>query len=590
MNTRDKEIYWTWPTVVIPMTSQPALIAFFNDMHGNGSQREIWVDPFCMPVEQVDLFGLLFSEIARQCGINYFPRGRFALQMKLGDRSEIIFLSTNQVLICYQKKSGEYAFEVIANRLGKGSYGEVYKGNGTWRPDLFGKFYLKPAENAGHVVKLYFKGSSARTSYDEAVREYILSAMTAHLHPKKPLMVKPGIAGMVGRFIPGETLDKVIRKANLSIVKRLELSIAILEALQKQIHDHGILHRDIKPENFIIDVGSMTVKIIDLNLSRKINDRFVVLDPDGKPRIFGTPLYMSSEMFHRRAPVDELSDLCSVGHILSELWGNKALQAINTHVQLDKYVSAPVFNALFHNIVEGMAPGTKVNIEKLLLKLVSPDKTKRGTIADAIYNFNAIRSNVMLESFGRQERLKSAWLRAHYTGLAVNFEMYWILRTQQAGPVTDSHMQQLVEMLKRRLASLDLESDIRNHPKVIDELTYALNIHALRGLKKLAEIDREIDIILWEFKQILDCLDQEDAHVLQLKNANLSCNASVLCGNLDMAIKHLRGKLDACPLTVDAIVAMTEKLKWKWATEIVPIMNDIQLQIDQKSTTLKRKL
>ncbi len=79
------------------------------------------------------------------------------------------------------------------------------------------------------------------------------------------------------------------------------------------VHRAGIIHRDIKPANIIIDTTG-TPHLIDFGVARI--QGIDTLTPEGSA--VGTPMYVAPEQL-RGEPVDERTDVCSLGHVLYQL-------------------------------------------------------------------------------------------------------------------------------------------------------------------------------------------------------------------------------------------------------------------------------
>ena len=89
-------------------------------------------------------------------------------------------------------------------------------------------------------------------------------------------------------------------------------SIQILRGL-KALHDKKILHRDLKSANIFLTKENNQCKIGDLNVSKVMKDKFIVINSQ-----IGTPTYSSPEVWKNK-PYSYKSDLWSVGCIIYEM-------------------------------------------------------------------------------------------------------------------------------------------------------------------------------------------------------------------------------------------------------------------------------
>ena len=113
-------------------------------------------------------------------------------------------------------------------------------------------------------------------------------------------------------YVRGRTLKEIIREHG-AIEPRLaaNLTIQILTATAFA-HRHGIVHRDLKPHNVLVD-DEGRAKVIDFGIARA-----GASDMTETGSIMGTAQYLSPEQAQGH-PVDERSDLYSIGVVLYEL-------------------------------------------------------------------------------------------------------------------------------------------------------------------------------------------------------------------------------------------------------------------------------
>jgi serine/threonine protein kinase len=122
---------------------------------------------------------------------------------------------------------------------------------------------------------------------------------------------------------PGMTLDKALKYYRLGFKDMLELSIALLNELNKY-HEKGYMHNDIKPENIMVKytANGLQVKIIDHGECKNMK-----VDEDERKHLSkGTLLYMSCEMFKSPADANEKSDVYSMGRVLKKVWGDEGMK------------------------------------------------------------------------------------------------------------------------------------------------------------------------------------------------------------------------------------------------------------------------
>ncbi|MSR23824.1 MAG: DUF4384 domain-containing protein [Nitrospiraceae bacterium] len=117
---------------------------------------------------------------------------------------------------------------------------------------------------------------------------------------------------IVMEFIQGVPLGSLHTQKILSFQETVTLVGHVANALDYAAQA-GVVHRDIKPANILVDVDSLTPKLVDFGVARLQGANMTQAQA-----ILGTPHYMSPEQW-RGEVVDGRSDLFSLGVVLYEL-------------------------------------------------------------------------------------------------------------------------------------------------------------------------------------------------------------------------------------------------------------------------------
>jgi tetratricopeptide (TPR) repeat protein len=188
---------------------------------------------------------------------------------------------------------------------------------------------------------------------------------------------------IVMQYVEGETVAEVLRRGALDARQAVKVAADVASALVAA-HRHGIVHRDLKPQNIIITPAGHAI-LLDFGLARA-NDAAAAAAAEGttatgltaEGALIGTPAYMSPEQV-RQAPLDERSDLFSLGAVFYEcLTGRRAFTA-PTSIELAAEV-------LHHDPpdVSALRPGLTPQHDDLCRRLLAKHPDDRPRSAEEV--------------------------------------------------------------------------------------------------------------------------------------------------------------------------------------------------------------
>ena len=123
-------------------------------------------------------------------------------------------------------------------------------------------------------------------------------------------------------YVRGETVrNRIDRERRLQIKAAVGIACEVADALD-YAHRQGVIHRDIKPENILL--SGRHAMLADFGVARAIDSARVsrlTKTGFGSP---GTPAYMSPEQILHEDPVDNRTDIYSLGCVLYESLTGKA--------------------------------------------------------------------------------------------------------------------------------------------------------------------------------------------------------------------------------------------------------------------------
>ncbi|KAJ7975214.1 Protein kinase [Quillaja saponaria] len=190
----------------------------------------------------------------------------------------------------------------LGERIGLGSYGEVYRGD--WH-------------GTEVAVKRFLDQDITGESLEEFKSE--VRIMKRVRHPNVVLFMgavtRPPNLSIVTEFLPRGSLYRLIHRPNNLLDERRRLRMA-LDAARGMNYLHNcspvIVHRDLKSPNLLVD-KNWVVKVCDFGLSRMKHSTFL-----SSRSTAGTAEWMAPEVL-RNEPSNEKCDVYSFGVILWEL-------------------------------------------------------------------------------------------------------------------------------------------------------------------------------------------------------------------------------------------------------------------------------
>ena len=191
---------------------------------------------------------------------------------------------------------------VLEQRLGEGSFGEVWKATDT------------RLRRAVAIKLTRHQGSNA--SGNDFEREARAAAQLDH-----PAIVRVFDVGkwnqsvyIVSEFVDGQSLQTATRGVRWTSQQTAECCEVLARGLA-HAHERGVIHRDLKPANVLLDQMGRP-RILDFGLARLGSEQTIAVEG----WLLGTPAYMSPEQARGQAQlVGPETDVYSLGVMLFEL-------------------------------------------------------------------------------------------------------------------------------------------------------------------------------------------------------------------------------------------------------------------------------
>ncbi|MBI4616460.1 MAG: protein kinase, partial [Planctomycetes bacterium] len=180
-----------------------------------------------------------------------------------------------------------------------------------------------------------------------------------------------GLHYIVQEFVPGQTLEELLRKRPIDPERAAEILLQLAQAVG-HAHARGVFHRDVKPENVLLD-RSGAAKLTDFGLARRVGE--ATLTQTGV--VFGTLAYMAPEQLDGKPTA--LSDLYGLGATLYEMLTGERPFGAETHAAIVRsiFFEEPIPP---RQVVSGV-PG---DLEAICLRCLEKNSERRYPSASAL--------------------------------------------------------------------------------------------------------------------------------------------------------------------------------------------------------------
>ncbi|HWN98917.1 MAG TPA: serine/threonine-protein kinase [Blastocatellia bacterium] len=191
----------------------------------------------------------------------------------------------------------------VTEKIGEGGMGAVFKGIDTMLEREVAIKMLKPELASQPDIVERFRSEAVTLA---KLNHPNIATLYSFLRQEEDFF-------MVMEFVPGKSLDDVIRKFGaIDCNRAIMLFCQALEGID-HAHRMGIIHRDLKPANIMLtDNGS--IKVMDFGIARALGTARMTRQGN----VVGTVEYMAPEQVRGQA-ADGRSDIYSLGIVLYEM-------------------------------------------------------------------------------------------------------------------------------------------------------------------------------------------------------------------------------------------------------------------------------
>jgi serine/threonine-protein kinase len=197
---------------------------------------------------------------------------------------------------------GAWGHLLLVQKIGEGSFGEVFQAHDTWLDHPVALKLLKPdAEKRVPPAQLLHEAR-------KLARVRHMNVVTVHGADRHN-----GRVGFWMDFVDGETLAARVQKGRLSAGEAVSVGQELCRALAA-VHQAKLIHRDVKAHNVMRAHDGGRIILMDFGAGEFLGDPL-------NSHAQGTPLYLAPEIF-RGEPASVRSDIYAAGVLLYHLVTN----------------------------------------------------------------------------------------------------------------------------------------------------------------------------------------------------------------------------------------------------------------------------
>lgn len=294
-------------------------------------------------------------------------------------------------------KAGEMIgdYEII-KRLGIGGMGEVYlaEQKSMMRPVALKVLQKNLVEDQSYLERFY---REVRTLAQIEHPNVVKAIETGYEEDK-------GICYFSMRYIEGEDLKKRLdTEGKMPEEDALNVIMHVGLALQYVWDKYKLIHRDIKPANIIV-TSELEVKLMDLGISKSMQDKNHRADLTMAGMMVGSPYYVSPEQAKADKDLDFRADMYSLGasfyHMLT---GNLPFDNDNTMAIIASHLTDPVPDP------RKIIPAISERSVNIIYRMMEKEKDSRyASWDDALNDIEDAIQALSAREIGRTTSMQSA--------------------------------------------------------------------------------------------------------------------------------------------------------------------------------------